>query len=59
MRKWARANGFEVSERGRIPGDVFEAFKQRAAQVAAAAGERGAKRRSPVPDPFTLPEGAN
>lgn len=27
VREWARANGFEVSERGRIAGNVLEAFE--------------------------------
>ncbi|MFB9313121.1 histone-like nucleoid-structuring protein Lsr2 [Nocardioides plantarum] len=26
IREWARSNGFEVPERGRIPGNVREAF---------------------------------
>ncbi|MPZ96587.1 MAG: Lsr2 family protein [Propionibacteriales bacterium] len=26
IREWARSNGFEVSERGRIPADVREAY---------------------------------
>jgi len=26
MRRWANANGYEVSDRGRIPGNVEEAF---------------------------------
>lgn len=27
VREWAKANGFEVPERGRVPEDVREAFK--------------------------------
>ncbi len=27
MRRWARENGFEVSDRGRIPGNVMEAYE--------------------------------
>lgn len=27
VREWAKANGYEVSERGRIPADVREAFE--------------------------------
>lgn len=27
IREWARSNGFEVPERGRIPGNVREAFE--------------------------------
>jgi hypothetical protein len=30
IRDWARANGFEVSERGRISGEVLKAYEQRA-----------------------------
>lgn len=26
IRKWARANGYDVSDRGRIPADVVEAY---------------------------------
>jgi hypothetical protein len=29
IREWARRNGFEVSERGRIPAKVTEAYQQR------------------------------
>lgn len=27
VREWARANGYEVSERGRVPGRVLEAYQ--------------------------------
>jgi len=27
VREWAKANGHEVSDRGRIPGDVMEAYE--------------------------------
>jgi hypothetical protein len=30
IRDWARANGFAVSERGRISGEILEAYEQRA-----------------------------
>lgn len=30
IRQWARENGYEVSERGRIPAEVREAYEQRA-----------------------------
>ena len=30
VREWARANGHTVSDRGRIPGDILEAFAARA-----------------------------
>jgi hypothetical protein len=29
VREWARANGFEVSHRGRIAADVLKAYEQR------------------------------
>jgi hypothetical protein len=29
VREWARANGFEVSNRGRIAADVLKAYEQR------------------------------
>jgi hypothetical protein len=28
IRDWARQNGFEMSDRGRIPGNVIDAFEQ-------------------------------
>lgn len=27
IRKWARANGYEVADRGRIPGEIIEAYE--------------------------------
>jgi hypothetical protein len=27
VREWARANGYQVSERGRVPADVMEAYR--------------------------------
>lgn len=30
IREWARANGYEISERGRIPAGIREAYEQRA-----------------------------
>jgi hypothetical protein len=35
VRVWARAHGFEVSDRGRIPSDVLEAFAAAAADLGA------------------------
>jgi hypothetical protein len=29
IRDWARANGYEVSDRGRIPAEVLEAYNQK------------------------------
>jgi nucleoid-associated protein Lsr2 len=39
IREWARANGFEVGDRGRIPANVIAAFEE--AQVAASKPKRG------------------
>jgi hypothetical protein len=36
IREWARKNGFELSDRGRIPSNVLEAFEE-----AHAGGKRG------------------
>lgn len=30
IRAWARENGYEVSERGRVPAEIREAYEQRA-----------------------------
>jgi hypothetical protein len=54
VREWARANGFEVSERGRIPRIVIEAYEQRGSEVTAAPAEgRSDKKRPTVTDPFS------
>ncbi len=29
IREWARENGYEVSERGRVPAEIREAYEQR------------------------------
>jgi nucleoid-associated protein Lsr2 len=42
IREWARRNGHEVSNRGRIPGSLIEAFE--AAQSEASAKTRGRRR---------------
>jgi hypothetical protein len=42
IRQWARENGLNVSERGRIPKSVAEAFANRD--------------RTPAPEPVTTPE---
>lgn len=39
IRDWARQNGFELSDRGRIPANVIEAFDE------ARAGRKGKKNR--------------
>jgi len=65
VRDWARANGFEVSDRGRISSTVLAAYEKRGtheaaqesaddgAAVTASAGEESPKSRSVVADPFT------
>ena len=53
IREWARANGFDVSERGRIPSVVLSAYEQRSAEVAAGASSGQARPRV-VADPFTV-----
>ncbi len=66
VREWARANGFEVSERGRIPSAVVEAYDKRDgaeepasgndaagdAEVTAVPAEEEPKKRPSVTDPF-------
>jgi nucleoid-associated protein Lsr2 len=65
VREWARANGFEVSERGRIPSAVVEAYDKREQSAAEAGsgdaeadaapardGEKPKKGRPSVTDPF-------
>jgi hypothetical protein len=67
VREWARANGFEVSERGRIPSAVVEAYDKRdgaeepasgndaagdAEVTAEPAEEESGKKRPSVTDPF-------
>ncbi|WP_020663132.1 histone-like nucleoid-structuring protein Lsr2 [Amycolatopsis benzoatilytica] len=47
VRRWARDNGFEVSERGRISNQIAEAYENRESVQEApgtAAGRRGRKR---------------
>ena len=40
MREWARRNGHDVSERGRIPAAVIEAFEQAHASAASGGGKK-------------------
>jgi hypothetical protein len=58
IREWARQNGHQVSDRGRIPHSVIEAYQQRGSstptQDAPAKPERKAAAR--VPDPFSVPQ---
>ena len=45
IRAWANANGYEVSERGRLSSEVVSAYEQ--AQVAATAPAPAPRKRSP------------
>jgi hypothetical protein len=67
VREWARANGFEVSDRGRISSTVLAAYEKRgsqdraasdsasnSAEVTASAGDESPKSRSVVADPFSV-----
>jgi Lsr2 len=53
VREWARANGFEVSDRGRISAAVLTAYEQRDGEVTAEAGE-APKSHTVVSDPFAV-----
>lgn len=46
IRNWARQNGFELADRGRIPGDVVAAFDQ--AHAAPVAKKGRSKKKMPV-----------
>jgi hypothetical protein len=60
VREWARANGFEVSERGRIPRVVIEAYEQRGSEVTAAPADAEQRQQRPtVTDPFTVATAAS
>jgi hypothetical protein len=61
VREWAKANGFEVSDRGRIPGAVLVAYEQRGSErgseqgdteITAAPAAGGSSSRPAVTDPF-------
>ena len=54
IREWARANGFEVSERGRIPRVVIEAYERRGSDVTVAAAAGQQRDRPTVTNPFTV-----
>ncbi|MCO1659594.1 Lsr2 family protein [Pseudonocardia sp. S2-4] len=74
VREWARANGFEVSERGRIPSAVVEAYDKREGaeespsgngaagdvEVTAVPAEETPKKKRPsVTDPFAVGQAAS
>jgi hypothetical protein len=57
VREWAKANGFDVSDRGRIPSVVLTAYAQRGgeqgdAEITAAPSGGGSSSRPAVTDPF-------
>ncbi|GEL17337.1 histone-like nucleoid-structuring protein Lsr2 [Pseudonocardia asaccharolytica] len=60
IRAWARENGFEVSSRGRIRGEILEAYERRdvtppaAPQPAAEAPKKKRSRSVKVADPFDV-----
>ena len=60
IREWARQNGHQVSDRGRIPNSVIEAYQQResAARVQAEPPKAKRKAATRVPDPFSVPQDA-
>jgi hypothetical protein len=49
IRDWARNNGYDVSERGRIPGSVLEAFES--AHASGSAPVKGKRAKKSVPSP--------
>ena len=50
IREWARENGHKVSDRGRIPSSVIEAYEQR---------QNGSKRAVSIGSPFAPEEAAS
>jgi Lsr2 len=57
VREWARQNGHEISDRGRIPNSVLEAYEQRNAAPSSATEEAPAERRKSAPavaNPFAV-----
>jgi hypothetical protein len=57
IRQWGKANGYTISDRGRIPQDVVEAFD--AAQNMAAVDATAPAKRSRRAKPKTAPEFSN
>ena len=59
VRAWAKANGFTVSERGRIPADVVNRYDSRTASrgAAAVAVHRACCRSATAPQPAVLARG--
>jgi hypothetical protein len=60
VREWARQNGHEISDRGRIPNSVLEAYEQRnVAPSAAAEREAPAEKEAPAERRKSAPAVAN
>lgn len=66
IRQWARDNGHDLADRGRIPANVIEAYQNRGAVVPPApAVEEAPKKRAskkatpPVTDPFQTAQAAS
>jgi len=49
MREWARQNGFELADRGRIPTNVIEAFEDAQTQTAAASKPKRGRGKAKEP----------
>ncbi|MDI5975508.1 histone-like nucleoid-structuring protein Lsr2 [Amycolatopsis magusensis] len=47
VREWARENGYQVSERGRISAEITEAFEEAQRKPAAAAVKAAPRKRAP------------
>jgi hypothetical protein len=60
VREWARQNGHEISDRGRIPNSVLEAYEQRnAAPSDAVEKEAPAEKKAPAEKRKSAPPVAN
>jgi hypothetical protein len=53
VRVWARENGYSVSERGRIPAEVVEAYRDRDSSISTPAPEKAAPTKRPQPAQFS------
>ncbi|MFD1967491.1 histone-like nucleoid-structuring protein Lsr2 [Pseudonocardia alni] len=53
VRVWARENGYAVSERGRIPAEVVEAYRDRDSSTSLSAAEKAAPTTRPQPAQFS------
>ncbi|WP_075334924.1 Lsr2 family protein [Pseudonocardia sp. Ae717_Ps2] len=53
VRVWARANGYSVSERGRIPAEVVEAYREHGSGTSTSAPEKAAPTTRPQTAQFS------